>query len=287
MHPWKRYRLRDGEKVRLARWDPAERADGAGSDRAAKRTLAALLPEIDRRQSLLYADHRHRLLVVLQGMDTAGKDATIRRVFEGVNPQGVRVARFGVPTEPERARDFLWRVHPVVPADGEIVIFNRSHYEDVLWPRVHRTIDEREVARRLRAIRDFERLLVEEGTTILKFFLHVSRSEQKRRLEARLADPTKHWKFSVHDLAERPLWPAYQTAYEALLEATTTEEAPWFVVPSDHPLSRDVIVAEILHRQLERLPMSYPTLDPAIRRQLRRVGFDGPARGRRAGRRAA
>jgi len=272
MHPWKRFRLRPGEEVRLTRWDPAERIPEARTDRGAKATLRDLLPRLDRLQGLLYAERRHRVLVVLQGMDTAGKDATIRRVFQGVNPQGVRVARFGPPTVEELEHDFLWRVHPHVPRSGEIAIFNRSHYEDVLWPRVHREISEEEVERRLGAIRDFERLLVSEGTTVLKFYLHLDRAEQRRRLEARLSDPTKRWKFSIHDLAERPLWPKYLRAYEELLERTSTAEAPWFIVPSDHPLSRDVIVAMVLLRALERLQMSYPPLDPAVRSQLRRLG---------------
>ncbi len=272
MHPWKRYRLRPGKKVRLARWDTAARDELARTDHQAKLNLARLQAKIDKRQALLWAERRHRVLLVLQGTDTAGKDATIRRVFEGVNPLGVRVAQFGPPTAQELAHDFLWRVHPHVPAAGEIVIFNRSHYEDVLWPRVHEEIDGAEVERRLASIRDFERLLAEHGTTVLKFYLHLSRGEQKRRLEARLTDPTKHWKFSVSDLAERRLWPKYRRAYEDLLQRTSADHAPWFVVPSDPPLSRDVIVAAVLHRALERLPMRYPPLEPAVRRQIRRSG---------------
>jgi PPK2 family polyphosphate:nucleotide phosphotransferase len=272
MHPWKRYRLRPGKKLRLGGWNPAERIAEARSDHRAKETLRELLPQLDQLQGLLYAEHRHRVLAVLQGMDTAGKDATIRRVFQGVNPQGVRVARFGPPSVEELEHDFLWRVHPHVPRSGEIVIFNRSHYEDVLWPRVHREISEEETDRRIEAIRDFERLLVEQGTTLLKFFLLIDRAEQARRLEARLQDPTKHWKFSVHDLAERPLWPKYLSAYEEAIERTNTPDAPWFVVPSDHPLSRDVVVAMVLLRALERLRMRYPPLDPAVRSQLRRLG---------------
>ena len=268
MHPWKRYRLKPGRRVRLHEWDPAERDDAARDDKSAKATLAELLPKIDRLQGVLYAERKHRVLLVLQGMDTAGKDATIRRVFQGVNPQGVRVARFGPPTSEELAHDFLWRVHPHVPGSGEIVIFNRSHYEDVLRPRVHGEISDAVVARRLRAIRGFERLLGDTGTTVLKCYLHLSKAEQARRLQARVDDPSKQWKFSVHDLAERPLWPKYVRAYEDLLARTTTDEAPWFVVPSDHPLSRDVVVAFLLHRALERLDMSYPPLDPAVRKLL-------------------
>ena len=271
MHPWKRYRVRPGAKVRLARVDPDERAEGAFTDRQAKATLQDLLPKIDRLQGLLYAEHRHHLLLVLQGMDTAGKDATIRRVFQGVNPQGVHVARFGPPTPEELAHDFLWRVHPHVPRVGEIAIFNRSHYEDVLRPRVHRELSDEEVDRRIRAIRDFERLLTTEGTTVLKFFLHIDRAEQARRLRARVDDPSKQWKFSLHDLAERPYWKRYEGAYEDAIERTSTDDAPWFVVPSNRPLSRDVAVATVLHRALDRLGMRYPPLDPAVRAELRRL----------------
>jgi PPK2 family polyphosphate:nucleotide phosphotransferase len=277
VHPWKRYRLRPGTKVRLDRYDPEERAEPARTDKEAKAVLDDLLPKIDRLQGLLFAEKRHKLLLVLQGMDTAGKDATIRRVFQGVNPQGVRVARFGPPTPEELAHDFLWRVHPKVPGTGEIVIFNRSHYEDVLRPRVHGEISDEEVERRLRAICGFERLLTSEGTTVLKFYLHIDRKEQARRLQARIDDPEKRWKFSVHDLAERPLWRKYARAYEDLLGRTTTDDAPWFVVPSDHPLSRDAVVAAILHRALVRLKMAYPPLDPAVREQLRRLGWEGRA----------
>jgi len=271
-HPWKAFRVRPGKPVRLATWDPNERGAGARSDKEAKATLERVLPKIDRLQGLLWAERRRKILIVLQGMDTAGKDATIRRVFEGVNPQGVRVARFGPPTPEELAHDFLWRVHAQVPRTGEIVIFNRSHYEDVLQPRVHGELSEDEVSRRFRAIRGFERLLTAEGTILLKFFLHIDRAEQARRLQARIDDPTKRWKFSPHDLVERPLWRQYVRAYESLLERTSTQDAPWFVVPSNHPLSRDVVVAEILLRALARLRMRYPPLDPEVRAQLRRLG---------------
>ena len=275
MHPWKRYRVRPGTKVRLARWDPGQRADGARTDKEARAGLDDLLPKLDRLQGRLYAEHRHRVLLVLQGMDTAGKDATIRRVFQGVNPQGVHVASFGPPSAEELAHDFLWRVHPHVPRAGEIAIFNRSHYEDVLRPRVHKEISESEVDRRLRAIRDFERLLVGERTTVLKFYLHIDRAEQTRRLQARIDDPSKQWKFSLNDLAERPFWPRYLRAYDDLMERTSTDEAPWFIVPSNHPLSRDLAVAEILHRSLTGLRLEYPALEPAVRRQLAELkGFE-------------
>jgi PPK2 family polyphosphate:nucleotide phosphotransferase len=282
LHPWKRYRVRPGETVRLSHRDPDERVEGASTDREAKETLGRLLPKLDRLQSLLYAERRHKVLLVLQGMDTAGKDATIRRVFEGVNPQGIQVAQFGIPTAEELAHDFLWRVHPHVPRSGAIAIFNRSHYEDVLSPRVHGQISPKQVEGRLRAIRDFERLLVAEGTTVLKCYLHIDRAEQARRLLARIDNPAKRWKFSVHDLAERPFWRKYERAYEELLERTSTDAAPWFIVPSNHPLSRDVAVGLILHHALTRLGMAYPTLDPRVRAQLRHLGplSKGPARAR-------
>ncbi len=285
MSAWKRYRVRPGEHVRLARFDPAERAEGARTDKEARASLEALLPKLERLQGLLWAERRHKLLLVLQGMDTAGKDATIRRVFQGVNPQGVRVAAFGVPTAEEAAHDFLWRIHPHAPRNGEIAVFNRSHYEDVLSPRVHGLLPRARAERRFRAIRAFERLLTDEGTTVVKCFLHLSREEQARRLQARVDDPTKHWKFSPNDLRERRLWTPYVRAYEDLLSRTSTKEAPWFIVPSDHPLSRDTVVASLLHRALDRLPMAYPPLDPAVRRLLRRHGaFDGsPSRPRRRG----
>ncbi len=264
MHPWKRYRVRPGSPVRLAGGDPAYRDELARTDKAAKGTLADLQPQLGRLQERLYAGRQHRLLLVLQGMDTAGKDATIRRVFEGMNPQGVRVTSFGVPTSEELAHDFLWRVHPHAPRAGEIAIFNRSHYEDVLSPRVHGAISEAEVRRRLRAIRGFERLLVDTGASVLKFYLDIDREEQTRRLQARLSDPAKHWKLSVSDLAERAYWPQYRRAYETAIEATSTHDAPWFVVPSNHPLSRDVVVAAIVHRTLSRLKMDYPALAPEV-----------------------
>jgi PPK2 family polyphosphate:nucleotide phosphotransferase len=272
VHPWKRYRVRPGGKVRLGKWDPAERDPAARTDKAAKATLAEVTPKVDRLQALLYAEHRHRLLIVLQGLDTAGKDATIRRVFQGVNPEGVVVAKFGPPTPEELAHDFLWRVHPHAPRDGEIAIFNRSHYEDLLRPRVHGEISDDEVDRRFRAIRGFERLLTSERTTVLKFYLHISRAEQARRMRARLDDPAKRWKFSVHDLAERAFWPKYLRAYEDILERTSTRDAPWFIVPSDHPLSRDVVVALVLQRALEDMRMNYPPVDPEVRQQLVRLG---------------
>jgi PPK2 family polyphosphate:nucleotide phosphotransferase len=198
-------------------------------------------------------------------MDSAGKDGTIRRVFEGVNPQGVRVVSFKAPTGAELDHDFLWRVHRETPGRGQMVLFNRSHYEDVLVPRVHGLIDRSEWERRYRAINDFERELTASGTTVLKFFLHVSRGEQKERLQARLDDPTKHWKFREGDLLERRRWPEYMEAYEDAISRTSTAPAPWYVVPSDRKWFRDLVVSDRIVHALEGLRMRYPPLPKEFR----------------------
>jgi PPK2 family polyphosphate:nucleotide phosphotransferase len=224
----------------------------------AKEALEALTGELEALQELLYAERKHKLLVVLQGMDTSGKDGTIRHVFEGVNPQGVRVASFKVPTPIELDHDYLWRVHLQTPGRGEVVIFNRSHYEDVLVVRVHQLVPEEVWKRRYDQINAFERLLADEGTTILKFFLHISLDEQKRRLQERLDDPTKHWKFATGDLAERKLWSAYQEAYEDALGKTSTEWAPWYIVPADRKWFRNLVIASVIVETLKGLKMSYP-----------------------------
>lgn len=216
-------------------------------------------------QELLYAEHKHSVLVVLQGMDSAGKDGTIRRVFQGVNPQGVRVASFRQPSVHELDHDFLWRVHEQVPARGEMVLFNRSHYEDVLVTRVHGLVSRSVWERRYRAINDFESELNEEGTTVLKFFLHISRAEQKKRLNQRLADPSKHWKFRPTDVEERRRWPAYVRAYEEMLGKTSTRSAPWYVVPSNRKWYRDLFVSGRIVGVLEGLRMRYPPLPPGVR----------------------
>jgi PPK2 family polyphosphate:nucleotide phosphotransferase len=191
-------------------------------------------------------------------MDTAGKGGTIRRVFEGVNPSGVRVAAFKAPSEVELAHDFLWRIHPQVPGNGELVIFDRSHYEDVLVVRVRGLVPERRWRARYQHIRAFEQMLVDEGTTILKFFLHISDGEQAERLRARLADPEKHWKFRVGDLAERKRWADYQVAFEDAIRETATPDAPWVVVPANRKWYRDVVVCRALVDTLESLDLTYP-----------------------------
>jgi PPK2 family polyphosphate:nucleotide phosphotransferase len=253
-----RYRIAPDTRVRLAEWDPRHTgAYGEGKD-AAKDRLKELNRRLESLQELLYAEGKHKVLIVLQAMDTGGKDGTIRHVFDGTNPQGVEVAAFKKPTPEELAHDYLWRVHDHTPAAGQIVIFNRSHYEDVLVVRVHSLVPQERWSRRYRHINEFERLLAEEGTTILKFFLHISPEEQADRLQARLDDPTKQWKFSLGDLDERRLWPDYVAAYEAVLSQTSTEWAPWYVVPADRKWYRNLVVATVLVDALEGLGMSYP-----------------------------
>jgi PPK2 family polyphosphate:nucleotide phosphotransferase len=256
----KRYLVRPGERVRLARWNPRDSSGFRGVKDDGRKELGRLNVRLEKLQELLFAEHRHPVLIVLQGMDSAGKDGTIRRVFAGVNPQGVRVASFKRPTAPELDHDFLWRIHAELPSRGEMVLFNRSHYEDVLITRVHGTISKDVWERRYREINEFERTLTEEGTVILKFFLHVSRREQKRRLQERLDDPTKHWKFREADLLERERWSAYARAYEDALTATSTRWAPWCVVPSDRKWFRDLVVSDRIVSELERLRMKYPRL---------------------------
>jgi PPK2 family polyphosphate:nucleotide phosphotransferase len=209
-------------------------------------------------QDRFYALKKDKLLLVLQGIDTSGKDGTIRSVFQAVDPLGVRAVSYRAPTEPEKDRDFLWRHHRDVPGKGEIVIFNRSHYESVLIEYVRGWIDAAERRRRFAHIVAFEQLLVETGTTVIKCFLHISEDEQRRRLQERIDDPDKHWKFNPQDLEERKLWDKYQGAYEALLSRTGTLHAPWYVVPSDSKTHRNLMVTEILLATLRALAPSYP-----------------------------
>jgi PPK2 family polyphosphate:nucleotide phosphotransferase len=257
----KRYLVRPGSKVRLGELDPGDTSGFDGRKKDGEKAIDAALRKLDPLQELLYAEHKHRLLLVLQGMDSSGKDGTIRRVFEGVNPEGVRVAHFGKPSVEELDHDYLWRAHKQVPAKGEIVIFNRSHYESVLVERVHGLVPEEVWGRRYQQIVAFERMLSEEGTTILKFFLHIDRKEQAKRFQDRLDDPTKHWKFSFLDYNERSYWKEYTRAYEDALERTSTDLAPWYVVPSNHPWFRDLVVSQTVVAALEGLGMRYPKLD--------------------------
>ncbi len=259
-----RYRVTPGTAVDLAALDPADTAAFSNGKAGAKKRLRALNNRMEALQELLFAESRHKVLIVLQATDTAGKDGTIRHVFEGVNPQGVKVASFKKPTPEELGHDYLWRVHAHTPRTGEITIFNRSHYEDVLVVRVHSLVDETTWSRRYDHINDFERILADEGTTILKFFLHISRDEQAERLRARLATPDKQWKFAAGDLTERERWSDYQAAFQDMLSRTSTQWAPWYVVPADRKWYRNLVVSEVIITALENLDMSFPPPEEGI-----------------------
>jgi len=253
-----RYRVPPGTTVDLQDWDPGDTAAYHGDKDEGEERLDKLNDDLEELQELLYAEHKHKLLVVLQGMDTSGKDGVIRHVFEGVNPQGVRVASFKVPTAIEMDHDYLWRVHQHTPARGEIVIFNRSHYEDVLVVRVHSLVTAEVWSRRYAQINEFERMLAEEGTTILKFYLHIDLKEQKERFLARIEDPHKRWKFKLGDVEERQKWPEYMSAYRDVLSRTSTDWAPWYIVPANRKWYRNLVVAEVMVDTLRGLKMRYP-----------------------------
>ena len=254
----KRYLVEPGKKIKLAEQDPDDTSEFKGGKEDGKKAVAELNLKLQELQELLYAEGKHKVLVVLQAMDTGGKDGVIRHVFDGVNPAVVKVASFKAPTAEELSHDFLWRIHKAVPGSVELVIFNRSHYEDVLIVRVHNLVPESVWSKRYEQITDFEKVLTENGTTIVKFFLHISKDEQKERLQARLDDPTKHWKFSLGDLDERKLWDEYQKAYEDALNKTSTKDAPWYIVPANRKWYRDLVISTILVDTLKSLKMKYP-----------------------------
>jgi PPK2 family polyphosphate:nucleotide phosphotransferase len=253
-----RYRVTSGAKINLSDWDPNDTSYFKGGKDAAKERLKELNKELEKLQELLHAEHRHKLLVVLQGMDTSGKDGVIRHVFEGVNPKGVEVVSFGAPTTAELDHDYLWRVHARTPAKGEIVIFNRSHYEDVLVVRVKGLVTEQIWSRRFEHINQFEHMLADEGTIILKFFLHIDRKEQKERLQARLDEPHKRWKFRKGDLEDRKLWPQYTRAYDDVISRTGTAWAPWYIIPSNRKWYRNLLIGSVIVDRLRGLDMRYP-----------------------------
>lgn len=254
----KRYRLEPGRPVDLSRFDAGSTVGFKGGKEKVGPVFDQLNDRLEVLQEKLWAEGERGVLVVLQGMDTSGKDGTIRHVFDGVNPLGVRVASFKAPTEEERAHDFLWRVHPKMPAKGEIVIFNRSHYEDVLVARVRNLVPKKVWKARYEQINQFEKLCADNGTTILKFFLHIDRDEQKERLEARLADPLKSWKFRLGDLEDRAHWDDYISAYQDALAKTATPWAPWYVVPANRKWFRNLVVATALVDALEALKIKDP-----------------------------
>ena len=253
-----RYLVEPGTPLDLSGHDPRDQALFDGDKGAGREATKELNKRLEALQELLYAEGRHKVLIVLQAMDAGGKDGTIRHVFDGTNPQGVKVASFKKPTARELAHDYLWRVHRHTPGNGEIAIFNRSHYEDVLVVRVHNYVPPERWQRRYRHIVEFERLLAEEGTTILKFFLRISKEEQKERFQARLDEPHKRWKFAKGDLGERKLWDDYMRAFEVALSETSKPWAPWYVVPADRKWYRNLVISKVLVETLEGLGMRYP-----------------------------
>lgn len=248
--------VRAGDRIRLAKIDPAAKPE-IDRDEAAEQveTLRARLAEL---QQALYAEHQRSLLIVVQAMDTGGKDGAIKKLCGGLDPNGVQLTNFKVPSAEERDHDFLWRIHANAPRKGSIGIWNRSHYEDVLVPRVHKQIDEKVWRERCEDINAFERLLCRNGVTLLKFFLHISKEEQKARLEARLRDPQKLWKFNTGDLKERALWDQYQGAYEDAINECATDCAPWHIVPADRKWARNLWMLEAVVRTLEAMKPQYP-----------------------------
>jgi PPK2 family polyphosphate:nucleotide phosphotransferase len=260
-------RVQPGTRVDLGRFDPGE-THGHDKD-GADDLLTAGLDRLAELQERIWAEQKHAVLVVLQGIDAAGKDGTIKHVMTAFNPQGCPVTPFRVPTELELAHDYLWRVHQRVPRRGEIGIFNRSHYEDVLVVRVHGLVPEERWRKRYDQINAWERMLTEEGVTIVKLFLAIDRDEQRERLQARLDDPTKQWKFRMGDLEERKLWDVYRAAYEEALERCSTDWAPWYLVPANRKWFRNLAVAEILGDVLEDLQPEYPPADPDVPPGLR------------------
>ncbi|MFM0240189.1 PPK2 family polyphosphate kinase [Paraburkholderia phytofirmans] len=252
-------------KFSLSDFDPAAKPFSTGSKDTDKARLSEIGAKLDTLQECLHAQRTRRVLLVLQGMDTSGKDGTIRAVFHEVDPLGLRIVPFKAPTPVELAHDFLWRVHAQAPAAGELTIFNRSHYEDLLVPAVLGTLDEQAFVQRCCHIRQFEALLADSGTAIVKCMLHISKDEQRERLQARIDDPSKHWKFDVADLEARKQWDQYQAAYQDALAATSTEYAPWYVIPADSKTHRNVMVAELLLRTFEALKLEYPPAKESLK----------------------
>lgn len=251
------YLVEPDSKIKLSDYDPDDTGD-LNSKPKADKLLEQHREKLFTLQELMYAEARHSLLVVLQAMDAGGKDGTIRHIFTGVNPQGCQVTSFKKPTEQELRHDFLWRVHRAVPARGMIGIFNRSHYEDVLVVRVHGNLSKNELKDRFQAINDFEDLLVENGTTILKFFLHISKDEQRDRLQARLDHPHKYWKVNPEDLKEREYWDDYMGAYEDVFRHCSQKHAPWYIIPANKKWYRNVAISQIIIDALDGLKMKYP-----------------------------
>ena len=251
------------DKVDLKDYD-ADYTDGFNDEKDIQHQLDKDLKRIYELQEILFASANHALLIILQAMDTGGKDGTISHVFRGLNPAGVQVSSFKQPTADDLAHDFLWRIHPCTPPKGMIGVFNRSHYEDVLIVRVHDLAPKKVWKKRYDQINNFEELLVESGTTILKFFLHISKEEQKQRLEDRLKQKDKHWKFNADDLKERDCWDDYTQAYEAVFSKCNTSYAPWYIVPANHKWYRNYIVSQTIVKALEDMKLEYPPTPPGL-----------------------
>jgi PPK2 family polyphosphate:nucleotide phosphotransferase len=251
-------------RFELSSFDPAAKPFLSGNKARDKAKVEALAGELDGLQDLFYADRRYKMLVVLQGTDTAGKDGTIRGVFGRMSALGVDTVGWKAPSRDEAAHDYLWRIHQRVPANGAVTIFNRSHYEDVLVPVVNGSITPEQARQRYAHINDFERMLTETGTVILKFMLHISKDEQRERLQERIDDPTKRWKFEGGDVETRKKWDQYQNAYSAAIAATGTEWAPWTIVPADSKTHRNLMIAMVVKRTFESLDLRYPPGDPAL-----------------------
>ena len=258
-----RWRVKPGKRADLAGRDPGDGLGYSGKQ-AGRAALEPLLVQLNELHDRLWAEATRSLLLVLQGMDASGKDGTIRHVLTSVNPQGLRVVSFRAPEERDLAHDYLWRVHDECPARGHLGAFNRSHYEDVVAAILVGAVDQARCDLRYRHLREFERMLVDEGTTVVKVFLNLSLDEQRRRLQARLDDPTKRWKFKVTDLDARRRWDDYQAAYERAITETSTEWAPWYVVPADHKWARDIAVATILVEKMRALDPQFPPADPDL-----------------------
>lgn len=252
------YRVKPKAKFSLSDYNTRDKSERSKTKEQDEDAFNKLASEIDTLQDIMHAQGKHKVLLVLQGMDASGKDGAVRHVFSECDPLGIRLASFKTPSSEELAHDYLWRVHHEVPKAGELVIFNRSHYEDVLIVKVHDWIDDAECKRRYKQINDFERMLTETGTTIIKCYLHISKAEQKKRMQERLDDPVKTWKFNPNDLKERALWTKYMQAYENAMMATSTPHAPWYVVPADSKTNRNLLVSRLLLETLKSLKLQYP-----------------------------
>lgn len=256
-----KYLITPGSKIDLGKIDSDDRELFDGGKEESWAAFDTLQEQLKDLQKLLYAQNKHRVLVVMQAMDTGGKDGCIKHVFSRIDPQGIHVRSFKKPSEQELAHDFLWRAHDKVPCNGQLVIFNRSHYEDIIAVKVKKLFPEKVWKQRFRHVIEFERMLAEEGTTIVKIYLHISKEEQKARLESRLINPDKHWKFNPDDLKDRALWSEFMKTYEDLIEKTSTEYAPWYVVPANRKWYRNLVVARIMVDTLKKLKMDFPPIN--------------------------